>query len=142
MQSQYPPNTIMIVRKLLYGIPEAGTHWWATYYKHHKEKLSMVTSSYDPCLLITTEKETFGVIGMQTDDTLFLGSEKFTTLEDNELKKANFSAKPRNELSLNSNLIFNGCVLTQALDDTMTLLQKDQGRKLQLINTKEGNSQQ
>ena len=26
MQSQYPPNTIMIMRKPLYGIPEAGTH--------------------------------------------------------------------------------------------------------------------
>jgi hypothetical protein len=142
MQSQYPPNTIMIVRKPLYGIPEARTHWWATYYKHHKEKLSMVTSSYDPCLLITTEKETFGVVGMQTDDTLFLGSEEFATLEENELQKANFSAKLRNELSLTSDLIFNRCVLTQASDDIMTLLQKNQGKKLQLVNAKDTNSQQ
>jgi hypothetical protein len=118
----------------LYGIPEAGTHWWATYYRHHKEKLSMVTSTYDPCLLITTEKKTFGVIGMQIDDTLFLGSEEFATLEDNELQKANFNAKPRDNLSPNSNLIFNGCILTQASDNTMTLIQKDQGKKLQLIN--------
>jgi hypothetical protein len=44
----------------------------------------MVTSTYDPCLLITTE-EPFGVIGMQTDDTLFLGSEEFAAHEDNEL---------------------------------------------------------
>jgi hypothetical protein len=87
MQSQYPPNTIIIMQKLLYGILEAGTHWWATYYKHHKEKLAMVTSSYDPCLLITTkkEKEIFGVISIQTDNTLFLGSEEFTILEENKL---------------------------------------------------------
>jgi hypothetical protein len=78
----------MIVRKLLYGIPEAGTHWWATYYKHHKEKLLMTTLSYDPCLLIITKKEAFGVVGMQTDDTLFLASDEFAALEDSELQKA------------------------------------------------------
>jgi hypothetical protein len=44
----------------------------------------MVTSIYNPCLLITTN-QTFGIIGIQTDDTLFLGSEEFATLEDNEL---------------------------------------------------------
>jgi biopolymer transport protein ExbD len=102
----------------------------------------MVTSSYDPCLLITTEKEKeiFGVIGIQTDNTLFLGSEEFTIHEENELQKANFSAKPRNKLSLTSDLIFNRCVLMQALDNIMTLLQKDQGKKLQLINAKDTNS--
>jgi hypothetical protein len=142
MQDQYPPDTIMIVRTPLYGIPEAGTHWWATYHRHHKEKLSMVTSSYDPCLLITTEKGTFGVVGMQTDDTLFLGSEKFATLEDEELQKAHLSAKPRDELSRTTNLIFNGCVLTQDSDDTMILHQKDQGKKIQLVNSKEDNRQQ
>ena len=102
----------------------------------------MVTSSYDPCLLITTKKEIFGVVGMQTDDTLFLGSEQFATLEDEELQRAHLSAKPREELSLTSNLIFNGCVLTQNSDDTMTLLQKDQGKKLQLVNEKGENPQQ
>jgi hypothetical protein len=69
-------------------------------------------STYNPCLLIITKKETFGVIGMQIDDTLFLGSEEFIAYEDNELQKANFSAKPREELSPNSNLIFNRCILT------------------------------
>jgi len=77
---------------------------------------------------------------MQTDDTLFLGSEEFATLEDNELQNANFSAKPRNELSPTSNLIFNGCVLSQTSENMMTLLQKDQGKKLQLVNAT--NSQQ
>jgi hypothetical protein len=47
----------------------------------------MVTSSYDPCLLITTkkEKEIFRVVNMQIDDTLFLGSEEFAILEENKL---------------------------------------------------------
>jgi hypothetical protein len=54
----------MIIRKLLYGIPEAGTHWWATYYKYYKEKLHMTTLLYDPCLLIITKKEAFEVVDM------------------------------------------------------------------------------
>src|ERR1700712_1278356 len=79
----------MVVLKPLYGVPEAGTHWWATYHRHHKEKLSMVTSTYDPCLLITTTENAFGIVGMQTDDTLILGSEEFSILENDELTKAN-----------------------------------------------------
>ncbi|OXV06955.1 hypothetical protein Egran_05279, partial [Elaphomyces granulatus] len=142
MRHQYPPGTIMIVRKPLYGIPEAGTHWWATYYQHHKEKLFMETSSYDPCLLITTKKGAFGVVGMQTDDTLFLASEEFATLEDNELQKAQLTAKPRDELSTKSNLIFNGCVVTMKSDGTIHLTQKEQGKKLQLVNEKGENPQQ
>ncbi|KAF2178927.1 hypothetical protein K469DRAFT_731374 [Zopfia rhizophila CBS 207.26] len=117
--SLYPPGTIMIIRKPLYEIPEAGTHWWATYYKYHKKKLFMITLSYDPCLLITIKKGVFRVVGMLTDDTLFLASKKFTTLKDSKLQKAYLTAKPRDKLSTESNLIFNRCV-------------KDQGKKLQL----------
>ena len=138
MRDHYPPDTVMIVQKPLYGLPEAGTHWWATYYKHHQDKLHMTTSSYDPCLLITTSKDTFGVVGMQTDDTLFLGSEQFAALEEEELVKAKLTAKPRDELTSESPLIFNGCVLEMIPEtDTMVLLQKDQGKKLQLVTTAE-----
>jgi len=107
----YPPNTIMVVRKPLYGIPEAGTYWWAIYYKHYKEKLSIITSTYDPCFLITT-KEVFGLVGMQTDDILILALEEFSALEDDELSKAKFLVKPKEALTPETLLIFNGCVLT------------------------------
>ena len=45
----------------------------------------MVTSLYNPYLLITTKKEAFGVVSMQTDNILFLIFKEFTTLKDNEL---------------------------------------------------------
>jgi hypothetical protein len=48
----------------------------------------MTTLSYDPCLLITTKKEAFRVVGMQIDNTLFLASDEFAALEDSELQKA------------------------------------------------------
>lgn len=137
IKSKFPAGTIMVVRKPLYGIPEAGTHWWATYHKHHPGKLEMVTSTYDPCLLITTAKRAFGVVGMQTDVTLILGSDEFAMLEEKELAEAKFSAKPKDTLSPETPLIFNGCVLTQTEGDVaVELHQKEQGKKLKLINHK------
>ena len=71
----------------------------------------MVTLLYDLCLLITTKKKGFEVVGMQTNDTLFLASEEFVTLKNNELQKAHLTAKPKNKLFAESNLIFNKCVV-------------------------------
>jgi hypothetical protein len=48
----------------------------------------MTTSLYNPCLLITTKKEAFKVVNMQTNDTLFLASDEFVALKDSELQKA------------------------------------------------------
>jgi hypothetical protein len=56
----------------LYGVAEAGTYYWATYFKHHREKLYITTLTYDPCLLITIAKERFAIIRIQTDNTLSL----------------------------------------------------------------------
>ena len=75
----------MIILKPLYGVPEAETHWFSTYHRYHTEKLEMATSTYDPCLLITTTKDAFGMVGMQTDDTLILASDEFSQKEDSEL---------------------------------------------------------
>jgi N-glycosylase/DNA lyase len=61
---QYLFSTIIIVQKPLYRILEAGTHWWAIYYKYYKEKLYIITLLYNLCLLITTKKEAFKVVGM------------------------------------------------------------------------------
>ncbi len=45
----------------------------------------MVLSLYDLCLLITIKNKAFGIVGMQTDDTLFLANKEFAELEDNKL---------------------------------------------------------
>lgn len=120
----------MVVVKPLYGLAEAGTHWWATYNKHHREKLMMTTSTYDPCFLITTSKDKFGVVGMQTDDTIILADKQFSTLEEKELV---FLAKPKERLTPETALIFNGCILTKCGDEII-LRQKEQGKKVKLID--------
>jgi hypothetical protein len=92
---------------------------------------------YNPCFLITITKAAFGVVGIQTDNTLILKSKEFNTIEDDELTKAKFSAKPKELLSLETLLIFNSCILTQKEGDVaVELRQKKQGKKLKTVNFK------
>ena len=64
IQYNYPTNAVIIILKPLYRVPEAGTHWFSTYHRYHIEKLKMATSTYDLCLLITTTKDAFGIVGI------------------------------------------------------------------------------
>lgn len=132
MIDELPPGTLFEVILPLYGIPEAGNHWFNTYYKHHLNKLMMETSTYDPCLLITKEGEPFGMVGMQTDDTLILGDEAFLAKEDRELKEAKLLAKDTETLSEAKPLQFNGCVLTLK-DDCIFITQKGQGKRIEEV---------
>jgi hypothetical protein len=72
------------VVKPLYGVPEAGNHWFGTYQKHHIDKLQMTQSTYDPCLMYSTTT-TFGLVGLQTDDTLIVADDAFAKAEEEEL---------------------------------------------------------
>ena len=53
----------------------------------------MDQSTYDPCLLYSDKP--FGIVGLQTDDTLFLADDTFAEAEQSELHKAEFMAKER-----------------------------------------------
>ncbi|XDG08264.1 hypothetical protein ABKA04_007879 [Annulohypoxylon sp. FPYF3050] len=130
---RYPEGTLMVVVKPIYGVPEAGTHWWATYFKHHKERLGMITSTYDPCLLISEAKDKFGIVGMQTDDTLGVSDKAFDQMEDEELRKAKILAKPKTYLTKDEPLMFNGCVLSKGTNDNVDITQKGQGKKIEMI---------
>ncbi|CCE32582.1 uncharacterized protein CPUR_06442 [Claviceps purpurea 20.1] len=131
---RYPPGSVMLIVSPLYGVAESGTHWWATYSTHHLEKLLMKTSTYDPCLLIASDRTNcFGMVAMQTDDTLGLSDQAFSDLEDKELTNAGFLAKPKQTLSPQSPVTFNGCVITQNVDGTIDVSQKGQSKKLALI---------
>lgn len=111
LRERYPEGTLLRVMKPLYGIAEAGLHWFATYQKHHREQLFMVPSAYDPCLMITAENKDFGLGGLQTDDTLLLATREFFELEEEELQRAGFRAKPRQQLRQGAGGDFNGCRL-------------------------------
>ncbi|KAK6218082.1 hypothetical protein QIS74_02513 [Colletotrichum tabaci] len=145
IRNEYPAGTIMEVVKPLYGIAEAGTHWWATYNRHHKENLEMASSTYDPCLLLPSEDNAdFGMVGMQTDDTIGLSDSSFDAREGDELAQASFSAKPKTYLSVDDKLLFNGGIVAMASSEStvITQRQKGQGTKLQLIDAKSPTAKQ
>jgi len=121
---QYPEDTIIVVLKPLYGIAEVGTYWWATYSKHHKEKLLMTTSIFNLCFLITTTGTPFRIVSMQTNNIIILGDDQFSALKEDELVKANLIVKLKEKLNLIILLLFNGCILSLN-KDSIALRQKD-----------------
>ena len=133
---RYPKGTLLHVIKPLYGIAEAGVHWWTTYHGHHCKELDMSTSTYDPCLLITnSDADVFGIVGMQTDDTLMLGTAAFMSLEEKKIQKAKFRSKLKAVLTPEVQLDFNGCtLLMDTSEPILNLRQKGQGGKIKLVD--------
>ncbi|KHJ35050.1 hypothetical protein EV44_g4253 [Erysiphe necator] len=131
LQQKFLPDTTLHVIKPLYGVAESGVHWFTTYQKHHIEKLNMVTSTYDPCLLITKSDSIdsrFGIVGMQTDDTLIVANSEFSAKEQEKIEKAKFDTKAKQTLSSDMPLNFNG--YTVAIDSSIgsiKMYQKGQG---------------
>ena len=69
-------GTVLKVIKPLYSVPEVGNHWFKTYHQHYTKRLKIRESTYDLCLLYSDKN--FGIVGIQTDDTLFLVDQAFT----------------------------------------------------------------
>ena len=114
----------MRVVKPLYSVTEAGTYQQATYSKYYKKKLLITTSTFNPCFLIIATGTPFGIVGMQTDNTIILGDSQFSALKKNELVKANLTVKPKEKLNLTAPLLFNRCILSLN-KDSIALRQKD-----------------
>ncbi|KAH8891085.1 hypothetical protein GQ53DRAFT_150472 [Thozetella sp. PMI_491] len=93
----------------------------------------MEISGYDPCLLITKPGKPFGLVGLQTDDTLNIGSSDFLQKEEIELAKAGFKVKPRSLLTLGIEGDFNGCYISLS-EDSIAIRQKGQAKRLELVN--------
>ena len=85
----------------------------------------MTQSTYDPCLLHTSING-FGLVGLQTDDTLFLADPEFARNEETELQKANFLAKDREQLTTKHPIKFNGGQITLQENNSIRLTQESQ----------------
>ena len=102
-------------------MPEVGTHWFCTYHNYHTKKLKLQQSSYNPCLLSTFNNNIQAIIRLQTDNTLLTCNIIFKDKEQEELKKAQFLAKPLQKLTINSPLEFNGIILIKSPKDNITI---------------------
>jgi hypothetical protein len=76
---------------------------------------------YDPCfLVITNEADGFGVVGLQTNDSLGLSNDKENVVQGQKKQFLNFQ----------NPIIFNGCILTIGNNNVLFLEQKNQAQKL------------
>jgi len=99
----------------------------------------MTESTFDPCLLYSHDHDTgFGVVGLQTDDTLFLGDNAFATAEEVKLREAGFLAKEREKLTPTTPIKFNGGQI-KLEDGVIILTQERQCQNLKLVALKEIN---
>ena len=133
LRKRYPPSTILHVVKPLYGLAESGAHWFETYSRHHRDKLQMDCSPFDSCLLITKSGTNFGSTGIQTDDTLTIGTDGFIAKEDVELQKAGYKAKPQIVMHNGDTDDFNGCRIVVG-KDKIRMVQKGQADKIKLVD--------
>ena len=113
LKNKYPEGIIIRVIRPLYRITESGVYWWTTYQNHHRNLLDIITSSFDPYLLITDQagENGFGIVGMQTDDILILLTATFSAKKKEKLKEAKFRTKLKTILTKNTSLDFNGARL-------------------------------
>ncbi len=124
---------LRIVRPL-YGVPEAGLHWFKTYHGFHKRKLGLTPAPHDLCLLFTKHgmsldkvKKPAAITCLQTDDSLCLGNSQFLALEDESTKQ--FECKPLKKLAVGSSLKFNGTIITKD-DSSIALRAAVSGRNI------------
>jgi len=83
----------------------------------------MTTSIFNLCFLIIAIRTPFGIISMQTNNTIILGDDQFLALKEDELVKVNLIVKLKEKLNLITLLLFNGCILSLN-KDSITLRQK------------------
>jgi hypothetical protein len=122
MKDKYPPNSLLLVEGLLYGIPKAGVHWFRTYQVHHLEKLDIETSTYDLYLLISKQgNKNFRLINIQINNTLLISTEKFFRGKQDALQEANFKVKIKTRLSEDSPLEFNNTKVILLQDGNISL---------------------
>ena len=61
--------------------------------------------------MIIINKDIFGIVSMQTDNTIILVDKRFSAREEKELKQAKYTAKPKEKLIVINLLLFNSYVL-------------------------------
>jgi hypothetical protein len=132
IQAYYLRDTLLEVIRPLYGIVEAGAYWFRTYQEHHIKELQMKPSTFDPCLLFRTDgPNTFGITGLQTDDTFSFVTGDLSRTE--EEKVAKFRTKPKTVLEERQPLELNGGRI-ELRDGDILFSQKGQVNQLRAID--------
>lgn len=82
----------------------------------------MIKSIYNFCLLYTnSSSKSFGIIGLQTDNTFILANDIFTAIKDKKLKKVKLLAKNRKKLTYNTLIKVNRSYIKLVVDNNLFL---------------------
>ena len=66
----------------------------------------------------------FGLVGLQTDDTLIVADDAFAEAEEKELQRAGLMARKREQLTKGHTLKFNGGYITLQPDNSIAMTQE------------------
>lgn len=118
-------DIFLVAVKPLYGIPEAGLHWYITYSNHNITELEMQRATFDGCLFFKIEEtDTIpNITILQVDDSIGSGTEEFLKLE--EEKSARFETKPRKIINIGDEIWFNGSLARHEKMVNITLRQAE-----------------
>jgi hypothetical protein len=83
----------------------------------------MKVFTYNPCLFYSHGNPGFGLVGLQTDDILFLGDQLFATAKELQLKNIRLMAKQQEKLTIETPLKFNSGYITLNTDGFITFNQ-------------------
>ncbi len=131
---------ILKVIKSLYKVSETDNHWFKTYHDHHTDKLEMIQSTYNLCLLyissIIFSHIDMSIVSMQTNDILILADQSFVVIEEEALIIVKIMIKSREQLILNNALKFNDTRIERIdSDGVIYFRQETHIQDIQLINS-------
>lgn len=115
---QLPSHTLPRVDRPIYGLPEAGVHWFRTYHNHSRDTLKLQPSILDPWFLYTPRGLSDhlshptvppGFTCLQTDDTGNVGKSSFIEPEISALQ--NFDYKDPIFIHDEDSVTFNGSTI-------------------------------
>lgn len=86
-------NYILKVLKPLYSVLKTDNHWFATYQNYHINYLFIIESNSNSCLLY--RYDLLGIVDLQTNDTLMLANNTFTTIDEKAIKMVKFITNKR-----------------------------------------------
>ena len=112
-------NCILKVVKPVYSVAEAGNHWFVTYHNNYINTFSITELTYDPYLF--SRCESFGMVDLQTDDTLMLTKNTLTAMEEEAMKTAKFITKERACLLLQTSIKFSSTWIQLTPNEDITL---------------------
>ena len=113
-------DCILKIIKFLYEVFETNNYWFVIYQNHYINKLNMMQSIYNFCLLYKSNP--FDIVKLQIDDTLLLIKNQFANAENEIIKFAKIMIKNRECLTKTKSIKFNDTLIELIANDNLMMI--------------------